>query len=758
MPIATISDLLKTVESNDLIGRAVPRLEDERLLRGEGRYTADFDWPDQGHAVFVRSDVARGIIRSVSTDAIGDVPGLRLVATCMDDAVLALNPFPALGEMPGQRTRQRPVMARGEVCHVGEILAMVVADDLETARDVAALVEVEIDALPGLVDFRKAPDDDTVYLWQHGDMARLEAGMAAARWRVRISTPSQRLVVHPLEPRAALARVDADSGHMELLTCSQGAHKQLEMLAPVFGIERDGLTVRTPDVGGAFGIKLQAYPEQALCLLGAKLTGRPVKWVGERREAALMDAHGRAQWLEAEIGLDEEGRFIALHVDNVADMGAYTAGFAVFTPSTSGTKVLGHTYAFDALAARVRAVYSNTVPVDAYRGAGKPEIVYAVERVIDEAARVSGIDPIELRRRNLVQQDSLPRTMPMGQVLESGDFPALFETALEVADFAGFSARRDASLKAGLLRGIGIGMHMHCSGGFANERSVLEVHADGRIILLTGTQAGGQGHATVFAQIVAGRLGIDPSRVVVRQGDTSILADGGGTGGSSSLTIAGHNIVRTTEMLLDEAREQAAAALEAAAVDLTFEAARFTVAGTDRSITLFELADRVELSTGCDYSGPNATFPNGCYVAEVEVDPETGAVALQRFGGVDDIGRVLNPLIGSGQIHGGIAQGAGQALLEEAIYDEAGQLLNGTFMDYAMPRADNVPMFDCHFAPSPTGMNPLGAKGAGELSPTGAMAPVVHAVLDALAPLGVRSIDMPMTPHRIWEAIRTVRS
>ena len=736
-----------------MIGQPLPRLEDDRLVRGKGSYSSDFVADGKGHAIFVRSDVAHGRIRSVRTSAAAAHAGVRLVLACTDEAVRELGDFPALGEMDGQTTICRPVMPREEIRHVGEILAMVVADTPELARDAAASVEVEIESLPASVDLRSG-GERPCYEWQLGDRERTGAVMASAAFRARVETASQRLVIHPMETRAALASHDAATGIMELVTPSQGAHKMREMLLPVLGVDAERLIVRTPDVGGAFGMKLQAYPEHALCLLAARMTGRPVKWEGERSEASLMDAQGRAQWLTAELALDAEGRFLALDIDNLADIGAYATGFAVFTPSVSGAKVLGHAYAIGDLSARVCAVYSHTVPVDAYRGAGKPEMIYIVERVIEEAARVSGIDPVELRRRNLLPPQALPKVMPMGQTMESGDFGALFERTLEAADHAGFAARRERSRENGFLRGFGVGMHMHCSGGFTNERSILEVAADGTVTLVTGTQAGGQGHETAFAQIVAERLGIRPAAVRVLQGDTGRLDDGGGTGGSSSLTIAGANIVRAADLLIEEARERAARLMEAAAIDVLYKAARFTVAGTDRSIGLFELAGREELVKGCDFDGPNATFPNGCYVAEVEIDPETGELRLDRFTGLDDIGRIVNPLIAMGQIHGGIVQGLGQALCEACVLDASGQLLTATFMDYAMPRAMDLPPLNCGFAPTPTAINVLGAKGAGELSPTGAMAPVVHAALDALAPCGVRRLDMPLSAARIWQAMR----
>ena len=428
------------------------------------------------------------------------------------------------------------------------------------------------------------------------------------------------------------------------------------------------------------------------------------------------------------------------------------------TPATSGAKVLGHAYSIPSIDIRVRARYSEKVPVDAYRGAGKPEMVYLLERAVDEAARVSGIDRINLRRRNFVTRRAMPHKLPMGQSIDDADFEQIMDQVIRAADWDGFAVRREAAAARGLLAGIGVGLHMHVSGGFTNEHSRIALNDDGRVTVDTGAQDGGQGHETALAQIVAARLELPVESIQIYQGDTSRLTDGGGTGGSSSLPIAGANLHRAAGELIERARQRVADLLEAAVADVAYAAGVLRIVGTDRRMSLFELADTDEpFAHGCDFAGDNATFPNGAYVAEVEIDPETGALRLVRFSGVDDIGTVINPLIAMGQIHGGIAQGFGQALMEEARYDDSGQLLNASLMDYALPRADDLVELDCRFHPVPTARNPLGAKGAGELGPAGALAPVVLAALDALRPLGVTELDMPLTSERIWRAICAAR-
>lgn len=725
------------------IGESVLRLEDDRHVRGRGQFTDDIQRLGQGYACFLRSDIAHGDVAAVDVSGAEAMPGVRLV-------LHALSPesqcrFPNLGSMPGQVSVNRPVMAR-QVRHVGEILAMVVADSPMIATEALARISVDIDELPTL-------NKPMAYSWELGDKRALDCAFAQAAWVAEVSTPSQRVVVHPMETRSALAVHDTVSGQSTLFTSSQGVHKLRQMIASALSQDPESLRVVTPDVGGAFGMKLQPYPEQALVVLAAQMTGQPVKWTATRQESSLMDAHGRAQVLSARLALDETGRFLALAVNNEADLGAYATGFGSMTPSLSGSKVAGHVYNIGTISINVRVHYSNTSPVDAYRGAGKPEMVYILERAIEEAARISGIDRVELRRRNLLKPGQLPHEMPLGQKLDCGMFEAILDEVLQASEWLHFEERRKAAHLNGKLRGIGLGFHMHVSGGFTNEISRLQVLANKKVRVFTGSQSGGQGHETLFAQIVANRLCLEPHQIEVCQGDSGDLSDGGGTGGSSTLPIAGVNIARASEELLTKAQRLAAERLEAAAADISYAKGVFQVVGTDRGISFFELAQNEDLSFGCNYKGDHVTFPNGAYVAELEIDKETGTLELIRFTGVDDIGVVYNPLIARGQIQGGVAQGLGQALMEHGIYDDNGQMLSATLMDYALPRALDLCDLDCNFRPVPTGSNALGAKGAGELGTAGALAPLINAALDALRDYRVRELSMPLTSEKIWRAM-----
>ena len=734
------------------IGQSMPRLEDDRLLRGQGCYVDDISIDGQGYTAFLRSEIACGQLIRLDLTAARSMPGVRLVIGAFDAPGLGLGHFPTLGEMPNQKSYSRPVMPTS-VRHVGEILAMVVADSQSQAFSAVEAIEHEFDAREPVIEIGRG---ERAFAWQIGDDTVTAEAFKQATWVAEVCTPSNRVIVHPLECRSALAQFDDAQSIFRVWTGSQGSHKIRDMLAFATSVSKDEIHVITPDVGGAFGMKLQAYPEQALVMLAAKLTKQPVKWVGSRQECSLMDAHGRAQHLSARIALDNEGRFLALSIENNADLGAYATGFSCFTPSTSGAKVAGHVYRVPNITISVNAYYTNTAPVDAYRGAGKPEMVYILERAIDQAARISGIDRVEIRRRNLLKSSEMPARLPMGQHIDTGEFPQIFEKAVDVADWRGFAKRREIARLQGRLAGIGVGMHMHVSGGFINERSLILVDPVGNVVIDTGSQSGGQGHNTVFAQIAAAQLQLPLSQVIIHQGDTSRLADGGGTGGSSSLPIAGVNIARACRELIEIARRKAASELEVATGDIEYVRGEFIVVGTDKKCTIFEIAaGEEELTHGCDYEGDHATFPNGAYVAEVEIDGETGKIELTHFVGVDDIGTVVNPLIAMGQIHGGVVQGLGQVLMEEAAYDPAGQLINATLMDYALPRANDLPKLDCQFHPVPATANPLGAKGVGELGPAGALAPVVNAVIDALRSAGVESLDMPVNSESVWRALQS---
>ena len=720
--------------------------------------------------------MAHAELRGLDLAEAPEQPGVRLVLTAEEVAREGLGALRAGSSVPDQRPVERPLIAGDRVRHLGEILAMVVAESPEAARDAAELITPDLEELPTVVDPEAAlaPDSprlheaaplNLAYDWQKGDGAAVDAAFARAAQRVAVTVENPRVIINPLEPRAAIARYDpaTDSYHLEAPT--QGTHRLRDTLAEqVLKIAPERLRVITRDVGGAFGIRLQSYPEMALLLLAARLTGRPVRWVAERSEAFLCDAQGRGQRNRVELALDEAGRFQALRVESLADLGAYYSTYAATIPTLSGTRVLGHCYRFSALQVRVRALFTSLPPVDAYRGAGKPELVYALERAIEVAARERGETALALRQRNLITAADLPYRTGLDETIDCGDFPGLLAQTLRRADWSGFEARRAAAASAGRLAGIGLGTHYHATGGSGVELSRLTVEAEGRVLAFSGTQAGGQGHETAFAQLVAGRLELDFDRVQLRQGDSAALPRGGGTGGSSGVPVAATNLARACGLLIERGKALAAQALSVPAEQIGYTAGHFTARDSNRGIAFFALAEFAaargeDFSAACDFDGDRSTYPNGCYVAEVEVDPETGAVALTRFTGLDDLGTLINPPIAAGQVQGGIAQSVGQALLERTAYDPgSGQLLSGSLMDYALPRAADLPDLDLGFAGIPTKVNDLGAKGVGELGNIGAIAPVVNAVLDALGPLGVTDLAMPLTPERVWRAIRDAES
>lgn len=750
-----------SVPDESLIGAALPRLEDGRHLTGGGRFVADLDFDGGLHAAFVRSPVAHAAIAGIDCAEARSCAGVRLVLTGEDVAAAGLGPLPCLTPVDSRdgtpfAAPVRPLLCRETVRHVGDSVAMVVADRPAAAEEAAALVAVKYDERPVQTD--PALSTELAFDWEMGDGAAVDAAIAAAAHRVEMTVVNNRVVVAPLEPRAVVGLFEDAVGYT-LVTQSQGVHFLAGILArQVLKIEPERLRVVTPDVGGSFGMKLMAYPEQALVLHAARLTGRPVKWVGSRTDAFVTDLHGRAQVSRAVLALDADHRITALRVETRGDLGAYASTMAPSIIARGFSRVLGHTYRIPAIHLVVEGVFTHTTPVDAYRGAGKPEAVSVVERLMDRAARECGIDRVDLRARNLVTTEEMPYRTALGLTYDTGDFPHLLRRALAEADWAGFAARRRHSEAAGLRRGIGLGLYLHTTGGDTAETSEVTLMPDRTVRVRSGTQASGQGHETAYAQIVAQRLGIAPDRVVVEQGDSRTLPRGGGTGGSSSLPIAGVTIRRATEAMLEEARGLAADRLEAAAVDVEFGKGRFTVVGTDRSVHLVDLASSgaglgERICGGlAEFEGENTTFPNGAYVCEVELDPETGAVAIVGFTGVDDIGTVLNPLTASGQIQGGIAQGIGQAVLEHVVYDpESGQLLSGAFTDYGLPRADDLPGFRLVQDGVPTTNNPLGMKGAGEIGTIGAPGAVINAVADAI---GHDRIDMPATPERVWRALR----
>lgn len=740
-------------------GQSIGRIEDRRLLTGRGRFVEDLRLPGMAHAVMVRSPVACGRLANVDTVEAWRMPGVLTILTGADLARLGCKPMPCAAAHDSSdgtpfKSPERPLLARDRVRFVGDPVAFVVAETEAQALDAAeaVLVDIEEDAAP-VTD----PDasQDVAVVWEEGDATAVEAAFARAAHAVRIRQTSPRVSVAPIETRSALG-VFEDGGYT-LHTQTQGVHFMRRMVAATLGEPEDAIRVVTGDVGGSFGIKLMNYPEQSLVLVAARLLGRPVRWVESRSEAFLTDAYGRGQSSTARLALDADGRILALDVDSVGDMGAYASALGVGVLTKGFTKTLGHVYHLPVHHVRVRAVYTNAAPTDAYRGAGKPEAQYLVERLVDKAARETGLDPLEFRRRNLIPDSAMPYKAANGFTYDSARFESLMDAAVHASDWGGFPTRRARSEAAGLRRGIGIGLYLHLTGGSPNEHSEVLLQSDGTILVLTGVQASGQGHETAFAQLVADRLQIGMDRIRVIEGDTAEVKTGGGTGGSSSLPIAGVTILKATDAMLENARALAAEQLETAAADLEYADGGFTVIGTDRRLDLTTLAatlpeEREQLCGGTAKSDHEIqTVPHGAYVAEVTVDPETGFVRLERLTAADDLGRRLNPRIAAGQIHGGLAQAIGQALFERTVLDpDTGQLLSGSLMDYQLPRAGDLPDFDLHADDIPTDINPLGMKGAGEIACIGGPAAVVNAVCDAL---GDPDLDQPLTPERVWQAL-----
>ena len=740
------------------------RFEDERLLRGTSRYVEDLDAADCLHAVFVRSPHAHARIAHFDSGAARDNEDVRAVFGGGD--FLAEGARPLICARPIESSDGTPfhaptrnVLAVEKVRFVGDPVAMVVATSIEAAADAVDQVEIDYEPLPAVLDPRKS--DEAAVVRRIGDLEATAAAFAKAAHIVRVERTNNRIWAAPIETRSAIGRYDAERGTYRLDTQSQGVHLIRTLVAASLGIDEGRLRVVTPEVGGSFGMKLVNYPEQSAVLIAARVLGAPVRWVSTRAEALLTDTHARGHSSAAELALDTEGRILALRCVTHGDMGAYASAMATAAPVIGFGRSLPNLYRIPALDLTMRAAYTHTAPVDALRGAGKPEGVYMMERLLDAAARQTGIDRMVLRERNLVTPPEMPYRAPNGETWDCGDFPGVMCAALHAADWDTFESRRTESLAAGRRRGFGLGLYLHTAGAGTGETSAVEVNAEGRLVAYTGQQAIGQGHETTFPLLLSRHLGVPVTEVELVQGDTDFLpARGAATGGSASLQCSGTTLLRAADRLVAKLKPHAAEALEAASEDIRFASGRFAVPGTDVGVGLLELgADLAgnsnaagDCSASADFEGSVSTIPNGAYACEVEVDLDTGAVEIQRFVGVNDVGRRIDPVVVDGQLHGGIAQGLGQAWLEHVRYEDgSGQLLSGSLMDYALPRADDFPEFEMHQADIPTGNNPIGAKGAGELGCVGAPAAFMNAVADAA---GTQEIDMPATPERIWRALR----
>ncbi|MFH5926073.1 xanthine dehydrogenase family protein molybdopterin-binding subunit [Roseomonas xinghualingensis] len=744
------------------------RIEDERLLRGAGRYTADAIPDAAVAATFLRSPVSHARLIRVDATAARHMPGVLAVLTGVD--------LPGFGRMAGVLPQHHadgspmvvpdvPPLATDRLRFVGHPIALVIAETAHAAQDAAEAVEIEFEELPAAVETMFDPSpaapvwdhapDNVVLDYAAGDAAAAEAAFARAAHVARARIVSQRLVVCPMEPRAAVARHDAVTGRFEIEAGSQGTAGLRNQIAAMMGVEPGQVRVISRDVGGGFGAKSHVYPEYAVLLEAARRTGRTVRWVATRSESFLSDTQGRDSVLEGELALDAEGRFLAVRLHSLVNTGAYQTSAATFTATSNLFRCLVSVYRTPVIDLRVRCLYTNTAPTAPYRGAGRPEANAIMERLVEEAARTTGIDSIALRRRNMIAPGELPYQTPNGLTYDSGDFPALLDRALELSDHAGFPARREEARRAGRLRGLGIACYLEISGGAPFEDVRLTLRQDGTIEIHGGMQSNGQGHASLFPRLVAGRIGLPVDRVRLGDGDSDLVPEGTGSVGSRSTTMGGAACLAASVRLVEVLKEHAAPLLEADAGDLAWENGRVVVAGTDRGLGLAELAARTGPVTVLERAHGEPNFPNGCHVAEIEIDPATGQAQVVNFVAVDDVGRVMDHMLVHGQVQGGIAQGLGQILAERAVYDPgSGQPMAASFMDYGLPRADDLPNYRSELIEIPCKTNPLGTKGAGEAGTTGALAAGYNALLNALEPLGITEFALSATPPRIWEALR----
>ncbi len=768
------------------LAQPVRRVEDPRLLKGGGRYTDDIVLPGMLFGVVLRSPHAAATITRLDTAPAAKLPGVAAIYTAADLKADGINPLPCaalLNNRDGspQAAPPHPVLAEGTVRHVGDPVAFVVADSIKQARDAAEAIAVDYDILPSITELPAAMDKGGILVWPEikhnlafdweiGDKAATEAEFARAAHVTKLKIVNNRIVVNSIEARAALADFDPATGRWTLYANTQGGWLVKNLIGPLFGTEPEKFRVITPDVGGGFGMKLFLYAEHVLTCYASRKLGRPVKWAAERGEAFLCDTQGRDNITVGELATDGDGKFIALRTRNIANMGAYLSTFAPYIPTYAGTGVLASVYGFKAIYANVLGVFTNTVPVDAYRGAGRPESNYLVERLVDAAARELHIDPVELRRRNMVLPDAMPHATPVGKSYDSGDFRVVLDAATKHMDYAGFPARKAAAAAKGKRRGLGLAYYLEATGGDPTERAEIRFADDGFVDVYVGTQSTGQGHETAYVQLTANNLGIDGDKIRIRQGDTDTIPVGGGTGGARSLYSEGQAILLTSQSVIAKGKQAAAEELEAAVADIAFADGTFSIVGTDRTIDIVALAatqrkkaaagEPATLLDAAEVAAIDAhTFPNGCHIAEVEVDPETGVIELVRYSVTDDVGKAINPLIVRGQVAGGVAQGFGQAVLEHTVYDPtSGQLLSGSFMDYAMPRANEFPDIEVELIEVPCASNPLGVKGAGEAGAVGSPPAVINAIIDALSADGVTHIDMPATPERVWRAMAMAKA
>ena len=764
------------------------RREDDQLLKGQGRFIADTVPSNATTMVVLRSPIAFGTISGLDLDEAREMPGVLDILTASDLQALGVKPLASAAGTTNQdgsasKPRPRPILADRTVRYAGEPVAAIIAETEAQALDALDVITLDIEEKDAAADVERAAEPGAPQIWPDaplnrafdygiGNKAETEQALTDAAHIFELTVRHPRIIIAPIETRGCVGQFDESSGRYTLNTGSQGVVSLRNAMANSLGEPPSNVRVITEHVGGSFAMKIWPYPEQALTLVAAKRVGRPVAWFSSRTEGMPTDIMGRGRVDRAILALDAELNFTAFKIEALTDMGAYLGHVSANTSTMGAVRIFSQCYHIPNQFYRAEGIYTNAVSTDAYRGAGKPESAATLERLIDRASYELGVDRVELRKQNLLQPSQIPWDTPMGERYTSGDFPEALEAALAAADWAGLAERKRESAAKGLLRGAGLGVHIHGTGGSKEERSEVRALPDGSVLVRTGTQDSGQGHRDALALVASEALEIPVERIHVEQGDSDLLEKGGGTGGSNLMPIAANTVHRTSLHLIDQAKQAASHLLEAATIDIEYGAGEFKIAGTDRKTSLADIAAHwesvpaeafeEEKAPACvaqlDFEGEAMTFPSGSYVVEVEVDPETGGVFIERFCGVDDLGRIFNELTARGQIHGGIGQAVGEIMMEGAVYDDYGQLLTGSFMDYALPRATDLPLIEHGWTSTPAPNSLIGAKGVGELSSIGAPGPLMNAVLDAIRPLGVEHIDMPLTPQKIWTAIQEAKT
>ncbi len=763
-------------------GQSVRRTEDIRFITGHGQYTDDLKLPNETHGVFLRSPHGHAKILSIDTSAAKEAPGVVAVLTQADLEAAGAKPMVTQTPVKGRDGAfphgvAKTFLARDQVTFVGEAVVLIVAETLAQARDAAELVVIDYEPVDAVGTLQSAPDGAQIWDevagnlcldWADGKEAECNEAFARAAHIVGLDMVQNRVIVNSMETRNAIGHYDASKAHFTLYSGNQGSGGLRTNIAKILDVPPEKVRVVSSDVGGGFGMKAGLYPEQCCVLMGSKIVGRPVRWSADRTEAHLADHHGRDMLTRAEGAFDEDGKILALRFTGTANLGGYLSGFAPFIPTLAGSRIFGGVYRVPAFYTHIKLYFSNTAPINAYRGAGRPEAAYYMERLMDIAALHLGIDRVELRRRNLIAPEELPYKNWWGVAFDSGDYPRLLEEGAARADRAGFAARRRQSEAKGKLRGFGLAYYVEITAASGAEPAAVRFTDNGGVELHVGTQSNGQGHETAFAQVVAEKLGVPFESIQVKQGDSDWFT-GGGTGGSRSLNMAGGALLGAADEVIAKGKTAAGQVLQAGGKDVAFDIVegigRFRVAGEERSITVGELAVTLRreklpgFENGLDsealFKGPASTFPNGCHICEVEIDPETGHVDVVSYRVLDDFGRVINPMLVAGQVHGGVVQGLGQALMEHAIYDDSGQIVTASFTDYAMPRAEDMPDIDFAYEEIPCKTHAMGAKGCGEAGTVGALPAIVSAICDAI---GIEHLDMPATPERVWRAIREGRA